>query len=341
MHQEILEQPDVIAHLATEGFSSIAEAARAARNAGARFVIYVARGTSDNSCVYGQYLSTVCAGMPSGLGLPSTATLYGAPTDYRACLVIGVSQSGETPDVAAFVRHARCNGAFTIAVTNHARSSLGQVAHCSLLTSAGEEVSVPATKTYTGELAVLALFWASWSRSEALLSAMREKVPLAMRSACKTGGQVESLAEMLETREHLLIIARGYNYSTALETALKLRETSYLAATPFAAPDLVHGPIAMIEPGYPVLIFAVPGRPHAELHHLARDLQDRGAEVWVISDARRGAKRAVVLNELRTIPEPLSPLIAIIPGQLLSLNLSLRKGLNPDNPRGLNKITRY
>ena len=341
MRDEILQQPDVVAHLATDD-SPFAEAAEAARAAGARFALYAARGTSDNSCVYGEYVATLCGGLPAGLALPSAATVYDADTDYRSCLVIGISQSGETPDVLALLKHARERGAFTIAVTNNESSSIGTIAHRTLATGAGEEVSIPATKTYTGQLAALAMFWAAWSKSDALMAALRTEVPAAMRAACETEGQVEEMAEGLRTCQRLLVLGRGYNYPTALETALKLRETTYLAAMPFSAPDLIHGPIAMIEPGYPVLIFAMPGLAFEGMRRFALNLQRRGARVRTVgAEPIAAIRQGVVLDALRTVPEALSPLVAVVPGQLLALHLSLQRGLNPDKPRNLTKITRY
>lgn len=341
MREEILEQPDVVARLAADR-SPFLEAAAAARAAGARFALYAARGTSDNASVFGEYLATLCGGLPAGLALPSAATIYHAHVDYRSCVVIGISQSGETPDVAEFVARAREAGAFTIAVTNHEDSLLARAADRALVTGAGEERSVPATKTYTSQLAALAMFWAAWSGDHTLMAALQTAVPAAMQAACAAEAQVKEIATRLDSTDRLLVAGRGYNYATALETALKLRETCYVAAMPFSAPDLVHGPIAMIEPGYPALVFAVPGKTYEGMCSLIGDLQNRGAEVYVVSHVPTTTpERTVVLDALSKVPEALSPLVAIVPGQLLSLHLSLERGLDPDKPRSLNKITRY
>ena len=341
MREEILEQPDIVARLAAD-VSPYLEAAAAARAGGARFALYAARGTSDNACVFGGYLATLCGGLPAGLALPSTATIYRADVDYRSCVVIGISQSGETPDVAEFVARAREAGAFTIALTNHEDSLLARVADRAIATGAGEERSVPATKTYTSQLAALAMFWAAWSRDHMLMAALQSAAPAAMQAACGAEAQVQEIAKRLEGKDRLLVAARGYNYATALETALKLRETCYVAAMPFSTPDLAHGPMAMIEPGYPALIFAVPGKTFEVMCRLVDDLERRGAQVHVVSHVPVASPdQSVVLDALSEVPEALSPLVAVVPGQLLSLHLSLERGLDPDRPRGLSKITRY
>ena len=341
MREEILEQPNVVARLAADR-SPFLEAAAAARAAGAHFALYAARGTSDNACVFGGYLATLCGGLPAGLALPSAATIYHADVDYRSCVVIGISQSGETPDVAEFVARAREAGAFTIAVTNREDSLLARVADRVLGTGAGEERSVPATKTYTSQLAALAMFWAAWSGDPKLIAALQTAVPAAMQAACAAEEQVQEIATRLGSKDRLLVAARGYNYATALETALKLRETCYVAAMPFSTPDLIHGPVAMIEPAYPALVFAVPGETYEGMCSLIGDLEKRGAEVYVVSHVPAATPdRTVVLDALSKVPEALSPLVAIVPGQLLSLHSSLERGLDPDKPRSLNKITRY
>ena len=264
MRDEIFEQPDIVARLAAD-LSPYRDAVTAARAAGARFVLYAARGTSDNAAVYGKYLATIHAGLPAGLAVPSSATVYDTPLDLRDCLVVGISQSGETPDVAEYVAHARRAGAFTVAITNDDDSLLARRADTVLATHAGRERAVAATKTFTSQLAVLALFWATWCDDAALLDALRDDVPDAMRAALALDAEVAEVAQWLRFSERLLVAARGYNFATALEAALKFKETSYIAAMPYSAADLMHGPIAMVEPGYPALLFSLLG-PRAAGH---------------------------------------------------------------------------
>jgi glucosamine--fructose-6-phosphate aminotransferase (isomerizing) len=366
MRDEILEQPTIVARLASD-IEPYRAAAAEARAAGARFVLYAARGTSDNAAVYGKYLATIAAGLPAGLAVPSAATIYGAKIDFRDCLVIGISQSGETPDVAEYISQARAAGAFTLAITNDEDSLLARAAERTLATHAGHEEAVAATKTYTSQLAALALFWACWTGDDSVLTALRHDVPAAMTASFAVEAKVKEIAARLSHADRLLLTGRGYNYASALETALKIKETCYLAAMPFSAADLMHGPIAMVEPRYPVLLFAVPGKTAAAMHDLAGELTRRGAEVYAVTSPRGGADRttgtgktgaaaaddsaadmtngevsaAAVLELPLSTPEPLSPLVAVLPGQLLAYHLSLARGFNPDKPRGLRKVTRY
>jgi glucosamine--fructose-6-phosphate aminotransferase (isomerizing) len=348
MRDEIFEQPDIVARLAAD-LTPYRDAVAGARSAGARFVLYAARGTSDNAAVYGKYLATIHAGLPAGLAVPSSATVYDTPLDLRECLVVGISQSGETPDVAEYVAHARRAGAFTIAVTNDDDSLLARQADTVLATHAGRERAVAATKTFTSQLAVLALFWATWSDDPALLRALRDDVPGAMRAALSLEGEVAEIAQWLRFSERLLVAARGYNFATALEAALKFKETSYIAAMPYSAADLMHGPIAMVGPGYPALLHSLSGRALPAMRQLERDLLERRAELVVVEDTQEGAKDTLEGSERgrrrglrlpQAVPEPLSPLVAIVPGQMLALHLAAARGYDPDRPRGLNKVTK-
>jgi len=283
MREEIGQQAQVVAAMAANARPFEAAAAEA-RAAGARFVLYAARGTSDNAAVYGKYLATIAAGLPCGLAVPSAATVYRARIDLRDCLVIGISQSGETPDVAEYVARARTDGAFTLAITNDRDSTLAGVAHCVLATGAGVERAVAATKTYTSQLAALALFWSAWTGDDAMSAALREQIPLAMSAALSLEEPTADIALRLSHSGRLLVTGRGYNYSTALETALKVEETCYLPALPYSGADLRHGPIAVVEAHYPVLLFALTGATYASMRELHDDLRSRGAETFVITD---------------------------------------------------------
>jgi len=291
MRDEIFEQPDIVARLAAD-LAPYRAAVAGARAAGVRFVLYAARGTSDNAAVFGKYLSTIHAGLPAGLAVPSSATVYDTPIDLRQCLVVGISQSGETPDVAEYVAHARRAGARTVAITNDDDSLLARQADTVLATHAGHERAVAATKTYTSQLAVLALFWATWCDDAGLLGALQTDVPEAMRAALSLDAEIAEIAQWLRFSERLLVTARGYNFATALEAALKFKETSYIAAMPYSAADLMHGPIAMVEPGYPALLFALSGRALPAMRQLERDLLERQAELVIVEDVQESADSA-------------------------------------------------
>ena len=196
-----------------------------------------------------------------------------------------------------------------------------------------------ATKTYTSQLAALAAFWAAWTGDSALAVALAAEVPVAMAAALATEDAVRALAARLGAAERLIVAGRGFNYATALETALKIEETCYLAAMPFSAADLRHGPIAMVEPRYPVLLFAPDGETCRGMLELAGELRRRGAETWTVAAAQTSGDGDVIALP-RPLPEALSPLAAVIPGQLLAYHLALARGLDPDRPRGLSKVTR-
>ena len=207
MRDEILEQAGIVARLAGD-LEPYRAAAAEARAAGARFVLYAARGTSDNAAVYGKYLATILAGLPAGLAVPSAATVYGAAIDFRDCLVVGISQSGETPDVAEYVAQARAAGAYTLAITNYADSLLARAAHGRLATGAGRERAVAATKTYTSQLAALALFWAAWTGEDRLTASLAGDVPAAMEAALAVEDRVVDVAARLSHADRLLVTGR-------------------------------------------------------------------------------------------------------------------------------------
>ena len=339
MEAEIREQPAIVARLAAD-LSPYREACRDIERWGTRFVLFAARGTSDNAAVYGKYLATIRAGRPSGLAVPSGVTFYGAAIDFTGCAVIGISQSGRTPDVAEYLADARRRGAYTIAVTNDEGSVLAGAAHAVLPTGAGEERAVPATKTYTSQLAVLALLFALWSRDEETPALLRDPVPEAMETTLQETDAVDRLIEMLGDRSRLLVAARGYNFATSLEAALKLKETCYLDAAPYSAADLMHGPIAVVDPSWPALLFAAPGPTFGAMLELAGELRARGATVAVVGPPGEADHHAdLLLPVAGDPPEPLSPLVAILPAQLLALRLALARGIDPDRPRGLSKVT--
>jgi glucosamine--fructose-6-phosphate aminotransferase (isomerizing) len=339
MRREIAEQADVIAGLGADP-TQFREAAEEAKARGIRFVVFAGRGTSDNAAVYGEYLATILAGLPAGLAVPSAATLYRAQIDLRDCLVIGVSQSGETPDVAEYVANARQAGAFTVAITNAGDSALGRAADRTLVLGAGQERAVAATKTYTAQLGALALFWGAWVGDQSLLDALREAVPAALATAVRLEERIRRVAALLRDADRLIVTGRGYNFATALEIALKVKETCYVAAMPYSAADLRHGPIALVEPRYPILLLAMAGPTCSGMVELYEELCARSAQVVVVTDTDVDFRAAVETVRLgRVVPEPLSPLVAVVPGQLLALHLSLARGLDPDRPRSLRKIT--
>ena len=333
MLANIREQPAIVARMAAD-VSALHEAVAAAKASGSRFVLFVARGASHNAAMYGKYLAAIHAGLPAGLAIPSAATLYGAEMDLRDCLVVAISQSGRTPDVMDYVTEARRRGAFTVAVTTDESSPLATVAQAVIPTRTAPEEDHPATRTYTSHLAALALFWASWNGDQELLAALRYDVPAAMEAVLGLDAQVKRIAPRYRSREHLVVVGRGYNYATALETALKLREACHLFAAPYAGADLMHGPIANIERGLPAIVFTPPGMAHGYMEDLVRELRRRGLDLLVVGQRGPATESATVAIELPgTVPEAASPLVAILPAQLLAYHLCTYMGLDPDSPQ--------
>lgn len=338
LEREIREQPEVLARLLD------AEAERARRIAAAlppfSYVVMAARGTSDYAATYATYAWAALGGFPVALATPSLHTLYGSPPRMDGALVAGVSQSGQSPDIVAVVEDGRRQGRPTLAITNDAASPLAAAADHVIELHAGPERSVAATKTYTAQLAVMALLAAVWSGDAARLAELR-RIPDAVETALAGAGEVARRAERYRYMEGCVVVGRGYNYATSFELALKLKELTYVMASPYSSADFRHGPVATVEPGLPVVLVMPRGKAYADMAALAGELRELGAELIVITDAAEAAEGARTFLPMgASVPEWLSPIPAIVPGQLLALHLALARGYAPDTPRGLHKVTR-
>jgi glucosamine--fructose-6-phosphate aminotransferase (isomerizing) len=330
---EIGEQPEAVARFLSREGARVARLAVPIRRAGVRFVLIAARGSSDNAARYAQYLFGALDGLPVALAAPSLTTLYGRPPDARGGLVIGISQSGRSPDIVETVAAARRAGVPTLAIVNDPESPLAHAAGEVVPLHAGEERSVAATKTYTAQLAAVALFALSLAGKRTLLKKL-VAIPEAMAVALATESAVRRMARRLARVSRAVVLARGVNYPTAWEIALKLKELALILAEPYSSADFAHGPIALAEPELPAVLVSAPGgRPEGELLALARRLGARGSPLLAIGLPVRGA---IPLPE---VPELLSPLVAVVPGQLLAFHAALARGLDPDRPRGLRKVT--
>ena len=340
MRLEIAEQPDAVARLCDVEGPAIAALGRRLRPTPPSLVVLAARGTSDNAALYGRYLIETVWGIPVSLAAPSVLTVYRAHHRLRRATVIGLSQSGASPDIVEFLEAARTSGARTIAVTNQEDSPLARTAHDTVLLRAGPERSVAATKTYTAQLTALSLLVAEAAANRPLLRAHRA-LPRLMADALEADDRLRAVARRWRRILECLVTSRGYNYATAREAALKLKETCYVPAEPISAVDLLHGPIAVIGRGFPVLLAVPPGRVLAGLASLAARLKDRRAETVICSSDRAVLRLAALPVEIpRTPDERLSPHVYAIPMQLLAYHLARARGHDPDHPRGLRKITR-
>jgi glutamine---fructose-6-phosphate transaminase (isomerizing) len=334
MRAEIGEQPAVLA-------SAVADC-KEAREVGAllrrrppRFVLLAARGTSDHAALYAKYLLEVGLGVPSGLASPSTLTVYDAHPDLRDVLLVAVSQSGGSPDLVETARRAQSCGARVLAVTNAPGSELAAVdLHVDV--NAGPERAVAATKTYSAELLALWLVVETWRGGDVRRA---EAVAVEAAQHLERAGEIEALAGHLAGTDRLVVTARGYSYATAREAALKLMETTYVSAHAFSGADLMHGPIAMVSRDLPVLAIAPAGAGARALAPVLASLRERAAELVVLGGSafRAAGEPGYTLRE---VDEDLSPISDIVPLQLLALKTAVARGLDPDRPGGLRKVTR-
>jgi glucosamine--fructose-6-phosphate aminotransferase (isomerizing) len=341
MAADIAEQPAGFARLLEpEQAERIARVAAAIAARGPRHVVFTARGTSDHAALYASYLTEIRLGLPAGLASPSAITVFGARPDLSQALVVGVSQSGGSPDLCEVLRVARETGALTLAVTNAPGSPLAEAAELSVDVAAGHERAVAATKTYTAELFALLLLVERVRAGGGALPAQEraaiEALPALAERVLADSAAVE-LAGRYRFAERLVTTGRGYAYATAREAALKLMETSYRPALAFSGADLLHGPLAMADPDVPVLALAGSGPGGRAMWDVVARLGERRADVVTIGpvDVPGAAARLAVPD----VDERYAPLLDILPLQRLALALALARGEDPDAPRGLKKIT--
>jgi glucosamine--fructose-6-phosphate aminotransferase (isomerizing) len=296
----------------------------------------VARGSSDNAALFGRYLLEITTGIPVSLSAPSVFTLYKAKLRLKRALVIGVSQSGEGADINLVLEQAKAAGAFTIGITNEEASSMARLADETLLIHAGRERSVAATKTYTGQM--LHFYMLANAIGDKRLN--YQQIPDLAEKALELKGQVEELVQRYVFMENCVVVGRGLNYGNSYELALKLMETCYVVAERFSSADFFHGPLAIVERRFPVIMFAPSGVTAQSTVDLLNRLKDLHADSLTItnsSDIAAMSPRSVIFND--EFDEILTPIPFVIPAQLFAAYLSKAKGLDPDAPRSLTKVT--
>ncbi|HUX77257.1 MAG TPA: SIS domain-containing protein [Anaerolineae bacterium] len=339
LNDEIHEQPEVLARLLDEQSEAAAQIAAAIRARDVRYAVFAARGTSDNAARYAQYLFGAVVGLPVALATPSLFSIYHTPPRLRDALVLGVSQSGQSPDIVAVVEEGRRQGALTVGVTNEPDSSLAQAAEHVLPLGAGDERAVAATKTYTAQLAALALLAVQLAGDEESLAGLRT-VPAALERTLALEEPIALVAQRYAYATRCIVLGRGYNYATAFEIALKLKELTYVVTEPYSSADFRHGPVAIVERGFPAVVVAPQGEVYPDMLALTQELAAREAELIVISGQDEPLRLARTPLQLPVaLPEWLSPFTCVVPGQLLALHVTLAKGYDPDHPRGLKKVT--
>ena len=353
MRADIAEQPDAWRRLLDAADQDLARARDLLHRAAPRFVLFAARGTSDHAALYGSYLAQTSLGLPAGLASPSVTTLYGAQQHLDDVLLVGVSQSGRSPDLLRTLEAARAAGALTVAVTNDPDSPLASAADVAVDLRSGPEHAVAATKTYTAELLAIALLLGS----PALRSALQTLPDLAEEVLASAGAVIPSWAARYRYATRVVTAGRGFSSASAREAALKLTETAYVSAHGYSTADLLHGPMAMLDESVPLLCFASAGPDAQGIHDLVALAATRGVDVDVIGDGSvtgtdTGPSAREPLPPLlpglvaagfdltATERAALRPLLEILPAQLLAAEVALDRGFDPDAPRGLSKITR-
>ena len=339
LQDEIRQQPQVLMTLLDQETENARRIAADLRARGIKYVIMAARGTSDNAARYGQYLLGAHNRLPVGLATPSLFSVYHQPPRLEDGLIIGISQSGQSPDIVAVLEEGRRQGAPTLAITNVSDSPLAAQADYVISLHAGEERAVAATKTYTAQLTALALLSCGLGDDPDRLVALR-RAPLAVERVLDSEELIADAVERYRYMETCVVLGRGYNYATAFEIALKLKELSYLIAESYSSADFMHGPIAVVGSGFPALVVAPSGKMFGTMRAFTLELKSRGAELLIISDRQDLLTEAVTPLPLpEGVPEWLSPIVAIVPGQLFALHLTLTKGHDPDQPQGIEKVT--
>ena len=341
LRNEIFEQPAVLQTLLETQWAHIQTVAQAIRQREVNYVFLAARGTSDHAGLYAKYLWGTLNRLPVALAAPSIFSLYQQPPRLKNALVVGISQSGQSPDIVSVVAEGKRQGNLTLAMTNDPGSPLAETAELVLNLSAGAEKAVAATKTYTAELLTIAMLSIALAEDEGRLAAL-QRLPDRVTETLALDETIKRVAERYRYMEQCVILGRGYNYATAFEWSLKLKELAYVVAEPYSSADFRHGPIAIVAQGFPVLAIVVEGVVSDDLLSLLQKLlDDHQAELLVISNHQAALKLARAPLPLPAdLPEWLSPIVTIIPAQLFSYHLTRAKGFDTETPRGLHKVTK-
>jgi glutamine---fructose-6-phosphate transaminase (isomerizing) len=348
MLDEIRQQPEVLAAMLTSQAAVIDQLRLRLSKQRPRLVVLAARGTSDNATTFGRYLIEITTGIPVSPSAPSVYTLYGAEMMLKDALVVVVSQSGESTDINMVLAAAKKAGAITVGITNEPDSTMAREAEFAILIGAGRERSVAATKTYSGQL--MAMFLLAYALGAPITFAQLAEIPNMVRAALSLEPEVRHKAERFRFMEHAVVIGRGFNYANAFEWALKLMETCYVVAERFSSADLLHGPIAMVEASFPTFVFAPHGVTWPAISGTMKRLAELQAETFVITDQSQteynNPSRSLVVPQPLAYSGPGLPtdiftvIPYIVPAQLFAACLAEVKGLNPDQPRALSKVTK-
>ncbi len=333
MRQEIDEIPVAVDRLLSEGGAAIAAAARAIRALDPRFAITVARGSSDHVCTYLKYAAEILLGLPVASVGPSIASIYGAPLRLEKSLCLGVSQSGRSPDIVEMARAAGRDGALSVALTNHADSPLAGVCDHALDIHAGPERSVAATKTFVTSAVAGLWLLAEWKQDAALLAAIRA-LPAALDKATRIDWP--EMRAAIGAEHSLYTLGRGQVLAVSHEAALKFKETCQLHAESYSSAEVLHGPVSIVDEGFPVLCFATADAAEAPLAEIADQVAAKGAQVFATTGLVLQANR---LDHVRTDHALTDSLSLVVSFYAMVEAFATSRGIDPDAPRHLKKVT--
>jgi glutamine---fructose-6-phosphate transaminase (isomerizing) len=340
LHAEIMEQPEVLGRLLDTKMEEVEKISRLLKRKKIEFVFLAARGTSDNAGLYAKYLWGAFNGIPIALAAPSLFTIYKRPPKLKNSLVVVISQSGQSPDILGVAEEGRRQGAMVLSITNDISSPIAEVSDFVIDICAGIEKAVAATKTYTAQLLAIAMLSVALNPEASRLSVLK-RLPDLAKEALSLDEITQKAADEYMTMEQCVVLGRGFNYATAYEWSLKLKELAYVVAEPYSSADFQHGPVAVVSRDFPVLAVIPEGAVFKDMLSLLSLLvNQRQVKLMVLSNQKEAlslANAAVRLPD--ELPEWLSPLISIIPAQLFCYHLTCRKGLDTETPRGLKKIT--
>lgn len=330
LRDEIFEQPSVLETVLARNNEVAAQARAILTDSDVRHVVLAARGTSDNAARYAKYVWGTTLGVPATLAAPSLYTRYNSPPRLSTAAVVGISQSGQSPDLLAVLEEGKRQGRPTIAIVNDPDSPLADLADVVIPLHAGAELSVAATKSYTASLLTVGMI--------AGLGDELASVPMTTADTLALEDAIAELVAQAGPVSKAVVLGRGYNHSTAFEWALKLQEMAYVFAHAFSTADFAHGPFAVLEPGFPVFALLPQGAITDDSLSLLQRAHDEGqARVSLITNITDTGLPSVVTPAM---PESTSPIAFITAAQLFTLHMALARGIDPETPRGLNKVTR-
>ncbi|MGR3660899.1 MAG: SIS domain-containing protein [Paracoccaceae bacterium] len=333
MHQEIREIPSAVSNLLSDGRPVIEATAEKLHGIDPRFICTVARGSSDHAATYFKYAAELTIGLPVASIGPSIASIYGAKLRLADSVCIGISQSGQSPDIVKMAQSAAQQGALAIAITNEPESPLAQACQSTLAIHAGVERSVAATKTFVTSALTGLMLLAYWKQDKELIDAIN-RLPEHLENA--VAHDWPELRKALADQKSLFVLGRGPSYAMSNEAALKFKETCQIHAESYSSAEVLHGPVSIVEPGYPVLVMASRDASEKSIVTVADTLAKQGAQVFATSNIVQHAKGLGFASTSHPLTDPLALIVSFY---AFIERLTVERGLNPDTPRNLNKVT--